>query len=221
MSRPPKMRGFTLLELLVVMGLMSAVMLAMGAALRTMAQSEERIDQRLAQLDEMRVSSAFLRTILGRVSARRSVQTQPTATPGPLFAGAPTEVAWVGVMPARFGLGGRHYFHLGLETVDGDSALVLRFAPWSSGAGFPDWQQAQSQVLVQHVTSLQLRYEDGKKVPSEWSAEWAQADSLPARIDLALQTPTGDWPAMVVALRALPDPQLGSGGGGGVIGGAR
>ena len=39
-------RGFTLLELLVVMALLSGVMLALGASMRTMARTEERIDQR-------------------------------------------------------------------------------------------------------------------------------------------------------------------------------
>ena len=63
-----RLRGFTLLELLVVMGLLSAVMLALGAALRTIAQSEDRVDHRLGQADELRVASAFMRTTLGRVS---------------------------------------------------------------------------------------------------------------------------------------------------------
>ena len=37
--------GFTLVEVLVVMSLLSLVMLAMGSALRTTAQTEERVDQ--------------------------------------------------------------------------------------------------------------------------------------------------------------------------------
>ena len=66
-------QGFTLVELLVVMTLLSLVMLAMGSALRTTAQTEERIDQRLQRADEMRVANGFLREILGRLSARKSV----------------------------------------------------------------------------------------------------------------------------------------------------
>ena len=42
-----RMSGFTLVEILVVMTLMSVVMLALGAAMRTIAQTEERVDQRL------------------------------------------------------------------------------------------------------------------------------------------------------------------------------
>ena len=102
-----RLRGFTLLELLVVMGLLSAVMLALGAALRTIAQSEDRVDRRLAQADELRVASAFMRTTLGRVSARKMAPAPASGASPVLFAAAPEALAWVGVMPARYGQGGR------------------------------------------------------------------------------------------------------------------
>ena len=70
-SNPKRMGGFTLVEVLVVMSLLSLVMLAMGSALRTTAQTEERVDQRLQRADEMRLAADFLRSILGRVSARK------------------------------------------------------------------------------------------------------------------------------------------------------
>ena len=88
-----RMRGFTLLELLVVMGLLSAVMLALGAALRTIAQSEDRVDRRLAQADELRVASAFIRTTLGRVSARKVVLAATSGASPLLFAAAPDALA--------------------------------------------------------------------------------------------------------------------------------
>ena len=59
--------GFTLIEVLVVISLLSLLMLAMGSALRTTAQTEERVDQRLQRTDEIRVASGFLRSVLGRV----------------------------------------------------------------------------------------------------------------------------------------------------------
>ena len=216
-------RGFTLLELLVVMGLLSAVMLAMGAALRTIAQSEDRIDHRLAQTDEMRVANAFIRSALGRVSAREAPSSAtPGATPGPLFAAAPDALAWVGVMPARYGQGGRHFFRLGIETVGAETALVLRFLPWTgAAAGFPDWSQAEPLVLVRGAVALQVRYENARAVPSVWASEWNQTKYVPARVALSLQTSVGAWPDLVVALRELAGAEGGTGRGGGVIGGSR
>ena len=65
---PGRMSGFTLVEILVAMTLMSVVMLALGAAMRTIAQTEERVDQRLEQADEMRVATSFLSATLERIS---------------------------------------------------------------------------------------------------------------------------------------------------------
>ena len=220
-----RLRGFTLLELLVVMGLLSAVMLALGAALRTIAQSEDRVDRRLAQADELRVASAFMRTTLGRVSARKMA---PAPAPAPasgaspvLFAAAPEALAWVGVMPARYGQGGRQYFRLGIEPAGAEAALVLRFLPWTGASTFPDWSQAESRVLVRNATALQLRYEDTRKAPSTWTSEWAETKYLPARVELTLQTPAGAWPALVIPLRTPPDSESGGSSRRGVIGGSK
>lgn len=204
MMRRSRVDGFTLLELLVVMALLSVVMLAMGAALRTIAQSEDRIDRRLTRTDEFRVASAFIRTTLERISARKVVVSpEPGASPL-LFAAGPSVVAWVGVMPARYGAGGRHFFRLGIEPVDGEAALVLRFLPWTGVSAFPDWSTAEARVLVASATSLSIRYEDTREVPSVWASEWAEKDRLPQRLELTLQTPTGFWPSLVVPLRVTP-----------------
>jgi len=216
-----RMRGFTLLELLVVMGLLSAVMLALGAALRTIAQSEDRVDRRLAQADELRVASAFIRTTLGRVSARKVVLAATSGASPLLFAAAPDALAWVGVMPARYGQGGRHYFRLGIEPVGEDASLVLRFLPWTGASTFPDWSQAEARVLVRNAVALQVRYEDTRKAPSAWTSDWVETKYLPARVELTLQTPAGVWPFLVIPLRVLPDPESSGSSGRGVIGGTR
>lgn len=214
-----RMAGFTLLEILVVMALLSAIMLALGAALRTMAQSEVRVDQRLGRADELRVSTAFMRTILSRVSLRRVTPPGPPGSSLYLFSAAPDAVAWVGVMPARHGAGGRHFFRLAVEPVEGRTDLVLRFAPVSERPDFPDWSAAEARTLVSDVTSIALRYEDGLAQPAQWTPLWRHAERLPERVALQIATATGPWPEIIVPMRGLPASQ--SGIGGFVFGGTR
>ena len=211
MTRRSRAGGFTLLELLVVMALLSVVMLALGSALRTIAQSEERIDRRLARTDEFRVATAFIRTTLGRVSDRKVVALAEPGASSVLFVGNGEAVAWVGIMPARYGAGGRNFFRLGVETVDGVGALVLRFIPWTDVPTFPDWSQAEARVLVTEVTSLSVRYEDAFEVPSVWGTEWPFKDRVPQRIELTVQTVAGFWPSLVVAMRTMSMEQGGPG----------
>ncbi len=213
--------GFTLIEVLVVMSLLSLVMLAMGSALHTTAQTGERVDQRLQRIDELRVADGFLRSILGRVAARKVPQPVEQGASQFIFNAQPSQLTWVGIMPARYGAGGRHHFRLQLQaSLAGQQALVLQFTPWLDDAVPPDWGQATSHVLVQNVQSLALQYEDAQPESPVWTPQWTFPERLPQRVMLSLQTDAGPWPVIVVSMRLLPgsDPDT---SGRAVFGGSR
>lgn len=207
-----RMSGFTLVEILVVMTLLSLVMLALGAAMRTIARTEERVDQRLQRTDEMRVATNFLSSTLGRISARKSAAPTQAGASLYLFDGAPRAVTWVGVMPARYGAGGRYFFRLALEPSAQNSALVIRFAPWSQSAVFPNWASAESRVLVPNATGFELEYADEEGSGTSWVRQWTDPQRLPSRIRISLSTPAGEWPFLTVAMRQLPAGDTGRGG---------
>jgi general secretion pathway protein J len=211
------LRGFTLLEVLVVMALLSVVMLALGSSLTTVSQAEQKIDERMARMDAMRVTVAFLRATVGRASARKVAAPPPIGT-RVLFTGAAQAVEWVGVMPARYGAGGRYFFRLGLETASGVPALVMRFAPWADGAGFPDWTRADSRVLVEGVQEFAIRYEDAN-APGRWSNEWSIPARLPIQLQLSVATTAAVWPPINLPLRFMPASDA-TGGSGAAFGGS-
>ncbi|MFD2299956.1 hypothetical protein ACFSPA_14590 [Paracidovorax citrulli] len=94
------------MELLVVISLLSLVMLAMASALRTTAQTEERVDARLRKVDDLRTIDGFLRSVLGRISLRKRPGITNVNENAYYFFGGPQEMVWVGIMPARYGVGG-------------------------------------------------------------------------------------------------------------------
>lgn len=204
--------GFTLVEMLVVLSLLSLIMLAMGSSLRTMAQTEERIDQRLLRADEMRVAVSFLRSTLTRVSARK-VTPPPPAKTGVMFATGPQAVAWVGVMPARYGAGGRYFFRLALEPEGGGRALTIRFVPWVDRVDFPDWDRAEARVLVRDVSSIALRYQAARGRELGWMSSWQDADRLPDQIQLDIETAHRVWPTINLPMRVMPTGDPGAMGG--------
>lgn len=209
------MRGFTLVEMIVAMALLSLVMLVLGASIRSMGASADRIDARTASMDQMRVATGFLHEIVGRVAAQPQ---EPPAT-GLLFGGGAQGLSWVGVMPARFGPAGRHFFHLAAERLsNGSTGLVLRFIPWRwEQKTMPDWAQADSRVLVQDVDAVALSYQ-GDGLGQGWIAAWpADAKTLPPRLRLLVTAGGGEWPPIVLAMHPLPGSE-GGGGGGFVVG---
>lgn len=213
-SRPSTahQRGFTLLELLVVMSLLSLVMIGLVSALRTMAQTENKIDQRLQRLDEIRVARTFLQQTLSRVSGL--IVDEPGATGKRIvpFIATPDSLTWVGIMPARANLGGRHFFRLAIKEDGADHQLVLQFSPWKPDMVVADWSSAESRVLIRDIEKIHIQAQglpaQGRSAtepwPQGWQEGWPIRDSLPERVRLGLVDTQGDWPEWVVQLRALP-----------------
>lgn len=202
--------GFTLVEVLVVMALLSAVMLALGSALRTVAQAEERIDQRLGRADEMRIAVAFVRSTLGRISGRKVVG-PPPSTAAVLFAADRSSLAWIGIMPARYGAGGRYFFRLAVEPdQQQQAALMVRFKPWVDAAVFPDWSGAEARVLAKNLTGVAMSYMDTEEGVS-WTSTWTAKDRLPDLLRIEVETAAGGWPPLIIPMRLLvtSDPRSG------------
>ena len=203
--------GFTLIELLVVMTLLSVIMIGLVSALRTMAQTESKIDQRLNRLDEIRVARAFLQQTLSRVSS--AVVDAPGATGKRVvpFEAFEDSLTWIGIMPARPDVGGRHFFRLAMEVTGAGRELVLRFTPWLPDGAIPDWTRADSRVLVTGVQSIRVEAEGlppraraaTVTWPKGWQTGWPIDDVLPERLRLRLEDAQGEWPEWTLALRPM------------------
>jgi general secretion pathway protein J len=204
--------GFTLIEILVAMALLSGIMLALGASMRTLALSQERIDARLAATDDLRTSTNLLRSTLERISVRRVPGVRPVGSSLFLFEPTAQSLAWVGVMPARYGAGGRYFFRLGVEPTATGPSLVLRFLPWVDSDAFPDWSQAEAREVARQVTTFAIAYADERAPEAGWQSGWTPMDRLPGRVQLTVQTQSEYWPPIVVAVHALKLPSGGSGG---------
>jgi general secretion pathway protein J len=127
----------------------------------------------------------------------------------PFFEGASDHVAWVGVLPARFSVGGRNYLRLSIESGPAGDALVLRYAPWTGAATFSDWGSAKSLTLAAPVSGLALHYQDPST--GDWSPVWplpglatqtSQSPLLPSAVRIDLDGARPPWPLLVVAVRA-------------------
>ena len=217
--------GFTLVEMLIALVLLSLLMLVLTSALRSMGQVEERIEERIEQADDFRLASQLLAGVLARVSARRhALDAELGGAQVPFFEAGPDSLAWIGVMPARFGLGGRHYMRLALEHGAAGAQLVLRYAPWTGEPGFAAWNQADAQVLAAPVQALFLRYQE--PVSGAWTEVWPPPglmlndlppNLLPVAVTIQVAGPVPDWPPMVLPVMAAyaTDPAVSRGAFGG------
>ena len=215
-------RGFTLLEMLVVLALLAIVMVGLLSALRSMGETEARVDTRLARLDEARTAHAFLGQILSRASSTPMPAPDNPANQVTPFTSDGSSVSWVGIMPARPDIGGRHFFHLSLETEPGTEvrALVLRYTPWEPAKPWPDWSTLTPHVVRHNVTrfAVECRGEPPFNQPApvdwpnDWQRGWLRKDAVPQVVRLAMDDDGGAKPAWVFRLTVMEITGPGLGG---------
>lgn len=215
-----KARGFTLVEVLVVLSLLSLLMLGMVSALLSLGQAENRIDQRTLVNQEDRSVRQLLRNLLATVSSQnwRHASLSDGTTAVGLILGDQS-IEWVGNLPARHGPSGRHFLrlHLQPDETTPTGQLALRHSPWSPGADqpdrFPDWANASTHTLLTHVERFNVSarsqvpppgWPDSRPWSTDWQNPWPAATALPEEIRILLRTDGRDWLPIIIAVQSAP-----------------
>lgn len=203
-----KAQGFTLVELLVALILLSLIALGLGGAMRTISQTQERVDQRTEQWERQYTSVQFLRSALAHVSGQRRPTAQASSDQSRYyFVGRPQEMQWLGSMPANLASGGgRTLFRLALQPGQQGQQLVLQYQKWDKNLASQDWSRASSYVLDSNVAQFALRYQRAAKNGGlQWLPLWDTQelrDELPSAVGIQLVAGDGaSWPLTVLALR--------------------
>lgn len=205
MIRLPRARGFTLVEVVIAVALVSLIMLALVAALRTFGVSATRLEEISLRADSVRLVERFLRGAISGASPRLHVRSEDLGAE-PWFRGASTEMVWVGPVPPRNGAGGLYHLRLSLSG-DVSQRLVLQMLPFAGDDAEPDWSTAPEMVLLEPVGRFSVAYQRlGRR---DWSDAWADPAVLPARVRLSVSSGGTPWPDLVFrVLVAQPGDQV-------------
>ena len=189
--------GFTLIEVMVALSILSLVMLATVTALRTLGNTQGAIERMTDRVDEVRTVSGFLRDIL--------------------------ESAVVGSDSGGLTLGGggreATYFNYGDDFLEVKSTilfgesyggtylvlvakegtkLVLRWQqPPASGAP-SDWIEAPSRVMVEDLEEFAVA------ARQEFSEAWSDSNpdgDPPALLRIQVRSAGRDWPVLILRVQ--------------------
>jgi general secretion pathway protein J len=192
-------RGFTLLEVMVALMLLSMIMVATMAALRTFANTKATIAQVTNRVDEIRVVSEFLRNTVGAAMPvlREGVMEdalEDTTGIGTYFWGDAAQLVWVSRLVAGASLGGVFVMHMTYR----DDKLELQWLPYVRSVEGLSWDEVEPRVLVDDVEEFELGYLSA--FGGEWVDEWAGLAANPVAVRMNIKSGGKYWPEMVLRL---------------------
>jgi len=207
LQRTEPASGFTLIEVLIAVGLASLLMLGLISALFAFGKSSTRVEGRLDRIEEVRLLSEFLRFSLGAVADSTHFDGREARIQG--FRGSNDELRWIGTMPARHGGGGLHRLRLHVEERREGRALVLQYLAFSGPDRIPDWSDAPSHTLLQGLEAFAIAFKpspEGSFPEHEWQETWEELpNELPELVSLSIAADGRVWPKLVIRLRPLPN----------------
>lgn len=193
--------GFTLVELLVAVTLLSLLSVALLVALRLGVHAERAGSGRLEAEEGTAAGLLFIRAQLG--DARVAIEVDESGRPLVIFDGATHRVAFVAPLPARVNLPGLHLIEIMAVRAVLGAELVVRARPYRPPKILPE--DIPEKRLIAGLGAAEFDYfgAASSNEPASWHGEWHDMWSLPALVRLRVSDARGDAaPDLVVALRS-------------------
>jgi general secretion pathway protein J len=197
--------GFTLLELLVAVLILTLLMTASFGAVRIASRSWEAGQSRADTTEEMRAVSDFLRRRFAQMSAFVWMDGNEDRI---AFAGDERRIRFIAAAPEYSAGPGFLIYSLTTEARGDEVRLVLSYAPFDPGTeDFAEPRSSRRTVLVDNLTEASFDYYGAEVADIEpaWQRNWrADAEFFPSmiRIRTATEESVSSWPDLMFTLRS-------------------
>jgi general secretion pathway protein J len=204
-SRDPE-AGFTLMELLVAITLLSLLSLVLTSSLRFGLTAWARGTDHAERVDHGLIVQDFLRRAIGDAYPY-FLSTDPTRGTGRVdFVGTAQSLRFLSPAPIALGGRGRVRFEVSVDRNGGRSDLVVASAPELADST----STPERKILMPDVEAIELAYFGKRRSDraANWHDAWAEEPALPQLVRLKVRLRSGDtraWPDLVVAPRITAD----------------
>jgi general secretion pathway protein J len=196
----PLAAGFTLIEVVVALTILSLIMLATITGLRTLANTQGSLERMTARIDEVRTVSSFIRDAmetaavggggggggggglsLGGSGSRESAFFQINGD----------SLAWKASVLFGEGFGGAYLVRVARE----DDLLMLRWLE-PTLTGLPEeWAEAPGRPLVLGLQEFDIAWRGD--YADEWQQEWERGDKV-GWVRLNIKADGRYWPELIM-----------------------
>lgn len=209
--------GFTLIEVMLAMTLLSIMMVLLFGSLRISAQSWDAGEKKIARVEEAAVVFRFFqrhltpaRPVWQRSADGQSAVAAKTANAFS-FQGTATSLRFVSTFPASAKRPGLQWFSIDpAEQQGAEYAVKVAIVPFFQAVD-GQVRQPEEELLLDHVASFRLAY-FGWDQPGQsgyWHDSWSDRKALPALVRVSIaRSDESFWPDMVFALKMAEVPAV-------------
>jgi general secretion pathway protein J len=196
--------GFTLVEVVVALAVLSLLMIAVVAALRTFGNTQGSLDKLAGRIDEIRSVSSFLRegleaTVIGGsdaggLSFGGSAGAGGSERELSFFKGDAGGFQWKARMVFGEAYGGTFL----LRVVRTDDTLLLQWQVPPAPIESATWEDQLSRVLADRLQEFHVSYRG--KQGTDWQEQWDEVES-PELVRLNIRAGDRYWPELIMAVQ--------------------
>jgi len=188
--------GFTLLEVMLAMTLLSIMVVLLFSSLKIGAESWNKGEKKIAEVNEKAVVYQFFKRHLPAIKPLWNEFSDGDRTFS--FQGKTDTLQFVSAFPASAARKGLQLFKMKLDQTE-KGIVKVELSPFYPTLDEQEWQKEEV-VLLENVKSIELSYFD--LIRTTWMDSWQEKQTLPALIKIKIELfDDSFWPEMVFALR--------------------
>ena len=193
--------GFTLIEVLIAMTLLSIMVVLLFSSLKICADSWEKGESKITDVNEVAVVYNFFQRHLSIAKPLWNDLSEEEKVFS--FKGKAQSLQFISSFPASAGRSGLQLFSLDLQEEDNEQVIKVTITPFFPVAEGEEWHKEEV-TLIKHVTEFSMAYFGSIDGVSEgsWQEEWLDIDFLPrlVKINIKLENEIF-WPEMIIDLK--------------------
>ncbi len=198
--------GFTLIEVLIGMTLLSIMVVLLFTSLKICADSWEKGESKITNVNEMAVVYNFFQQHLS--VARPLWNDGGTEEKTFSFQANSHTLHFVSAFPASAGRMGLQLFSVIFDDASEDADINVSLMPF--GTGLENDESAIEEVtLIKHVKAFNIAYFGADDSASEgvWVEDWVGKSTLPRLVKIKIELTNGIyWPEIIVDLKVTVPP---------------
>lgn len=189
-------KGFTLVEVVVAMAVLSLLMLATVTGLRTLGNTQVALERKTARVDEVRTVSVFLRDLMESAivgSGGGGLTLGGGSMGSTYFRLIDGGAEWKSTILFGESFGGTYVVRVARE---GDELMLRWVEPLPNGRPPEKWDDTPSRVLVRELEEFSVFAR--KEFDSEWQDRWTESRQAPALVRMQVKSSGRFWPDLIM-----------------------